>query len=77
VSGSRDEVEALIADQDAAFRALTDLGSEPAAAPEGPVQLGDSKTLSSGSAISKLAAFYLDAFRTGKVTLPYFTTREQ
>ena len=67
------DLSSVVASKDAAIRALTELSNETSAAPEGPVRVGDNTMLSSGAAIPKLAAFYANAFKTEKQTLPYFT----
>ena len=73
LSQDGEALSAVVVSKEAAIRALADLSKEPMTAPEGPVCIGNNKALSSGSAISKVAALYLDAFESGKQTLPYFT----
>jgi hypothetical protein len=67
----------IVASKEAATRTLADLGGHPATAPEGPVRIGNNKMLVSGTAIPKLAALYVDAFKNGRQTLPYFTAEEE
>lgn len=70
------ELQSVLASKEAAIAALSELSKDPATAPEGPVRVGDTKMLSSGAAIPKLAALYAAAFKTEKQTLPYFTAEE-
>jgi hypothetical protein len=48
-------------------------GKGATTAPEGPIRVGNTTMLVSGSAVAKLAGLYLDAFENSKQTLPYFT----
>jgi primase-polymerase (primpol)-like protein len=76
LSQDRGTLSAVVESKEAAIRTLADLSKEPVTAPEGPACVGNNKALLSGSAISKLASLYLDAFKSGRQTLPYFTTEE-
>jgi hypothetical protein len=67
----------IVSSKQTAIRALVDLRKESTMSAEGPVRIGNNKMLSSGRAVSKLAALYADAFETGKQTLPYFTADEE
>jgi hypothetical protein len=77
LSCSDETLLSIVSSKQTAIRVLADLRKESTTAPEGPVRIGNNKMLSSGGAISKLAALYADAFETGKQTLPYFTAEEE
>jgi hypothetical protein len=62
--------------KDKAMQALEALAKDPDATPDGPIKLGDAKTLSSSTIVGKLAGIYLGAFRTSKQTMPYFTATD-
>lgn len=68
---------AVVAKKETAIRTLSELGKDSLTAPEGAVRIGNTDLLSSGSAIPKLAALYVDAFEKEKKTLPYFTAEEE
>ncbi len=64
----------LIASKESALRELGRIrGKGAATAPEGPIRVGNTTMLVSGSTVAKLAGLYLDAFENSKQTLPYFT----
>ena len=71
------ELLSVIENKEASFGVLADLGKSAITSPEGPICLGPGKLLFSGTAIPKLAGFYLDAFKRAKQTLPYFTAEEE
>jgi hypothetical protein len=77
LSGSDETLLSIVSSKQTAVRTLADLRKESTISAEGPVRIGNNKMLSSGRAVSKLAALYADAFETGKQTLPYFTADEE
>ncbi len=70
------DLQSIVASKEAAILVLTELSKGATPADEGPVRVGNKKMLSSGAAIPKLAAFYVDAFKNERQTLPYFTSEE-
>lgn len=70
------EANALVASfesKEQALRTLETLAKNPDNAPDGPVKLGDAKSLSSSTIVAKLAGIYLGAFKSSKQAMPYFT----
>src|ERR1022692_3446671 len=54
--------------KDKSMRTLETLAKEPDSTPDGPVRLGDAKSLSSSTVVAKLAGIYLGAFKSSKQT---------
>lgn len=70
------EANALVASlesKEQALRTLESLAKDPDSTPNGPVKLGDAKSLSSSTVVAKLAGIYLGAFKSAKQAMPYFT----
>lgn len=67
------DLVAAFESREKALQALEAMAKDPDGTPDGPVKLGDAKTLSSSTIIGKLAGIYLGAFRASKQTMPYFT----
>jgi hypothetical protein len=68
----QDELLALVSDQESAMGHLSALAASGVATQEGPVQVGTETCLTGKSTVPNLAAHYLNAFRTGIQTFPYF-----
>jgi hypothetical protein len=66
----------LMESKEKALRTLETLANDPGSAPDGPVKLGNAKTLASSTIVSKLAGIYLGAFKSSKQAMPYFTATE-
>ncbi len=64
---------AALESKDQALQTLKTLAKESDATPDGPIKIGDAKSLASSSTIGKLAGIYLGAFKSSKQTMPYFT----
>ncbi len=58
--------------KDAAMKALDELAQTRLDAPEGPVQVGTSKTVLRKDSIADLAAHYHSAMSKGRMCYPYF-----
>ena len=67
---------AAIGTRDKALAALQALAKESDPLADGPLRLGDARSIESPAMVSKLAGIYLGAFRSGKQTMPYFTATE-
>ncbi|WP_419661913.1 hypothetical protein Dvar_23510 [Desulfosarcina variabilis str. Montpellier] len=63
---------ALIESGETALDALKSMVTNSVGAPEGPVQVGDSKNMLQDTAIQELAVHYYEAFQNQKMCFPYF-----
>jgi len=59
-----------------ALRTLETLAKDPDSAPDGPIKVGDARSLTSATIVTKLASIYLGAFKSSKQAMPYFTATE-
>jgi hypothetical protein len=76
LTGEPKAFAASLDNREKALHALKSLAKDSASTPEGPVKLGDARSLSSASIVGKLAGIYLGAFKASKQTMPYFTATE-
>ena len=72
LEAERDQLAALIGNQNLALDQLGTLATQTVQAPEGPVQVGHLGEEEGEPALVDLAAHYLDGFENGKLVLPYF-----
>jgi hypothetical protein len=62
--------------KDKALIALESLAKDSTSSQEGPVKLGDAKSLAASNIVAKLAGIYLGAFKSSKLAMPYFSATE-
>ena len=72
LEADQDALGRLIESKEEAMNALSGLAQQTVDAPEGPVQVGRLGDEERETAISDLAAHYLNGFNTGRRVFPYF-----
>ena len=68
-----DQIAAAQSNRESAIQQLTAFAKDASVPSEGPVNVGSVKSITSSTAVQKVAAAYLVAFRDRKQILPYFS----
>jgi len=74
---SQDELRAKIGSKEQAMKSLKALATRTVDAPEGSVQIGKTKDITTSDAVIELAAHYLSGFEQEQMVLPFFGVQQR